>query len=82
MESKEDNRARAFKKIEEKFYNFDPLNSPFSARIDDEGVWVRLTDRVNNREHLLIDSKGDLVKYDRLPETIKRSIGMDFRILF
>ena len=77
VESKEDNRTRAFKKIEEKFYNFDPLNSPFSARIDDEGVWVRLTDRSNNREHLLIDSKGDLVKYDRLPETIKRSIGMD-----
>ena len=82
-ESKEDNRSLALQKIKEKFYNFDPLNSPFAARIDDVGrVWVRLTDRVDNREHLLIDSNDDLVKnFETLPVKIKRALGIDSQSL-
>ena len=82
-EEQYDNRSRALKKIQEKFYKFNPLNSPLGARIDDKGgVWVRMTIREDNKEHLLIKPNGDLVKnIDSLPITIRRALGIDSETL-
>ena len=54
-----EDRREAFQIIQSKFYEFDPLRSPFTADLDAEGrVWVRLTSRSDNKAHLRIDADG------------------------
>ena len=70
-------RREALQIIQSKFYEFDLLNSPFAARLDEDGnVWVRLTSRRDNKEHLLIDRYGK-IKYGGLPDAIKIALGVD-----
>ena len=58
------------------------MTSEFTARLDKEGnVFVKLTNSTNNIYHLLIDKDG-VIRYKGLPDTIKKSLGVDSETLF
>ena len=73
LPEREENIEDAWDIIKREFPNFNPANSPFTARLDEFGQVIVRLNRDRGKYYPLFKADGEL--NDKLPKTIIKSIG-------